>query len=148
MYIWKKRKLAQSYLPDYIPQPITISYIFELSILVHHCEIEHDHEWKYILVSFRSTAFYSNLVHILQRHFGPCHFLIWFLNWANVIEFFILFGRSFHIFAPLYRYPCTANCYTYNSVWPYYTCYIVIHNVHIAQTNTFKLWVSDGCLQA
>ncbi len=59
--------------------------------------------WKYILVSFRSAAFYSNLVHILQRQFGPCHFLIWFLNSSNVIEFFILFGRSFHIFAPLYR---------------------------------------------
>ncbi len=51
-----------------------------------------------ILVSFRSTAFYSNLVHILKRHFGRCHFLIWFLNSANVIEFFILFGRSFHIY--------------------------------------------------
>ncbi len=56
-----------------------------------------------MLVSFRSTALYSNLVHILQTHFGPCHFLIWFLNSANVIEFFISFGRSFHIFAPLYQ---------------------------------------------
>ncbi len=37
-------------------------------------------QWKYVLVSFRSTAFYSNLIHILQRHFGPCHFLISFLN--------------------------------------------------------------------
>ncbi len=54
-------------------------------------------------MSFRSTAFYSNLVHILQRHLGYVHFLIWFLNSTNVIEFFILFGRSFHIFAPLYQ---------------------------------------------
>ncbi len=30
-----------------------MSYIFDLSILVLHCEIEHDHKWKYILVSFR-----------------------------------------------------------------------------------------------
>ncbi len=37
--------------------------------MVHHCEIEHDHKWKYILVSFRSTAFQSNFVHILQRHY-------------------------------------------------------------------------------
>ncbi len=37
-------------------------------------------------MSFRSTAFYSNLVHILQRHLGPCHFLIWFLNSANVAD--------------------------------------------------------------
>ncbi len=58
---------------------------------------------RFILDSFRSTAFHSNFVHILQRRFGPCHFLIWFLNSANVIKFFILFGRSFNIFAPLYR---------------------------------------------
>ncbi len=25
-------------------------------MLVHHCEIEHDHKWKYILVTFRSTG--------------------------------------------------------------------------------------------
>ncbi len=54
-------------------------YIYiNLSILVHHCEIEHDHQMKIYLVSFRSTAFYCNLVYLLQRHFGSCHFLIWF----------------------------------------------------------------------
>ncbi len=62
-----------------------MSYIFYLSILVHHYEIEHDHQWKYILVSFRSIAFFRNLVYILQRHVGACHFLIWFLSSAKVI---------------------------------------------------------------
>ncbi len=59
----KEKKLARRCLPDYILQPITISYIFDFSILVHHWEIEHDHQVKIYLVSFRSTGLYSNLAH-------------------------------------------------------------------------------------
>ncbi len=93
----------------------------------HHCEIEHDHQMKILmLVSFRSTAFYSNLVHILQRYLGPCHVLIWFLNSANVIGFFISYGRSFNIFAPLYR----------NEFEPYVT---VLHFVYFKYTVECKL---------
>ncbi len=52
MYVWKKRKLARTYLPDYILLPITISYVFDLSILVHHCEIEHNHQMKIYFTEF------------------------------------------------------------------------------------------------
>ncbi len=52
MHIWKKRKLTRSYLPDYILLPITISYIFDLSILVHDCQIEHDHQMKIYFSEF------------------------------------------------------------------------------------------------
>ncbi len=103
MYIWKKRKISKKLFTRLYSITNNNKLYIWFSILVHHCEIEHDHKWKYILVSFRSTAFYSNLVHILQGDFDPCHFFIWFLNSANIIEFFISFGRSFHIFTPLYR---------------------------------------------
>ncbi len=98
MCIWKKRKISKKLFARLYSITNNNKLYIDLSILVHHCEIEHDHKWKYILVRFRSTAFYSNLVYILQRHFVPCHYLIWFLNSANVIEFFVLFGRSFHIY--------------------------------------------------
>ncbi len=86
-------------------------------------------------MSFRSTAFYSNLVHILQRHFSPCHFLIWFLNLANVIEFCILFGRSFHIFAPLYR-----NEFKHQ---PYFiaTMVYLTFNIYNVQTHNTKYYL-------
>ncbi len=100
MYIWKKRKISKTLFTRLYS--ITNNNKLYIGFKYFGTSLW-NRTWPQMKIYFWSTAFYSNLVHILQRHLGPCHFLICFLNSANVIEFFILFGRSFLIFAPLYR---------------------------------------------
>ncbi len=73
MYIWKKRKISRKL----FTRLYSITNNNKLYFLFKYFGTSlWNRTWKYILVSFRSTAFYSNLVHILQRHFGSSEYCI------------------------------------------------------------------------